>query len=195
VAVARGCGKKATVRRFVFILLYLLIAASELAAKAPQAEIQNLSAVASAQKVTVRFTLDGAFRDGEMVESLQSGLPTSFTYVVEIFHDRPWFDDDIAQARLDVICTFNSVTREYLLNYRRDRKLVRSETFTDLASLERGMTRIEEVDLFDIGKRKPYKLKVRVKADLMRGYLLYVIPWEVSTRWRETRVRQGEAAP
>jgi hypothetical protein len=51
------------------------------------------------------------------------------------------------------------------------------------------MTTIEEKDLFDIGTRKPYKLKVRVKADLMRGWLMYVIPWEVSTPWREVRVR------
>lgn len=189
------CGKKATVRRLQ-VILYLLIATGAAAAKAPVPEIQNLTATAAAQKVSVRFTLDGVFKSGEMVEALQSGLPTSFTYVVEIFRDRPnWFDDEIAQARVEVICTFNSVTREYLLNYRRDRKLVRSETFTDLASLERSMTRIEEVDLFDIGRRKPYKLKVRVKADLMRGWLMYVIPWEVSTRWRETRVKAAEAAP
>ena len=51
------------------------------------------------------------------------------------------------------------------------------------------MTTVEEPDLFDIGRRKPYKLKVRAKADLMRGWLMYVIPWEVSTRWRETRVK------
>jgi hypothetical protein len=88
-----------------------------------------------------------------------------------------------------VICTFNSVTREYLLNYRRDDRLVRSETFSDLAALERGMTNIEETDLFDITGRKAYKLKVRVKADLMRGWVMWVIPWEVSTRWRETRVK------
>jgi hypothetical protein len=54
------------------------------------------------------------------------------------------------------------------------------------------MTSIDEPDLFDVGKRKPYKLKVRVKADLMRGWLAYVIPWEVSTRWRETRVKVAE---
>ena len=53
----------------------------------------------------------------------------------------------------------------------------------------RDMTTIEEADLFEIGNRKPYKLKVRVKADLMRGWLMYVIPWEVSTRWREAWVR------
>ena len=38
-------------------------------------------------------------------------------------------------------------------------------------------------------------VKVRVKADLMRGWLMYVIPWEVSTRWREARVQTVEAAP
>jgi hypothetical protein len=28
-----------------------------------------------------------------------------------------------------------------------------------------------------------------VKADLMRGWLMYVIPWEISTHWRDVRVR------
>ncbi|HEX3071202.1 MAG TPA: hypothetical protein VHX14_21740, partial [Thermoanaerobaculia bacterium] len=94
----------------------------------------------------------------------------------------------IARSRIEVIATFNSLTREYLLNYRRDHKLVRSETFNDLASLEKAMTNIDEPALFDIGKRPPYKIMVRVKADLMRGWLLYFIPWEISTRWKAVRV-------
>lgn len=155
--------------------------------------IESLMATASARKVTVRFTLANAFANDEMIEAIRSGVPTSFTYFVEIFRDRPnWFDDGIAAARIEVICTFNSVTREYLLNYRRNRHLVRSETFSDLAALERAMTSIEEPELFEIGGRKPYKLKVRVKAVLARGWVLYVIPWEVSTRWRETRVQVAE---
>jgi Domain of unknown function (DUF4390) len=173
---------------------YLLLAVSVFLAAgvraAPQPTIENLDATAANGKVSVRFTLDGAFRSTEMVEALRSGLPTSFTYEVEIFRDRPnWFDDSIDRARIEVICTFNSLTREYLLNYRRNRHLVRSETFTDLAALVVRMTTIDEADLFDIGGRKPYKMKVRVKADLMRGWLMYVIPWEVSTRWRERRVK------
>lgn len=163
---------------------------------APKPEIRNLAATATAAKVGVRFSLEDAFKNGEMVEALQSGLPTSFTYVIEIFRDRPnWFDEGVGRARIEVICSFNSVTREYLLNYRRDRRLVRSETYTDLAALVRRMTVVEEPDLFDIGGRKPYKLKVRVKADLMRGWLMYVIPWEVSTPWREKRVKIAEPPP
>jgi hypothetical protein len=175
--------------RASLISLILFLGAS-LAAAPPNPKIENLGATANAGKVSVRFSLTGAFQNGEMVEALRSGLPTSFTYSVEIFRDRPnWFDDSIAKARIEVICTYNSVTREYLLNHRRDKHLVRSETFTDLAELERRMTTIDEADLFDIGDRKPYKLKVRAKADLMRGWLMYVIPWEVSTNWREARVR------
>ncbi|MGZ5433275.1 MAG: DUF4390 domain-containing protein [Thermoanaerobaculia bacterium] len=177
----------------VSLVLSILLLTASLTAAPPNPTIENLAASASDGKVSVHFTLDGAFQNGEMVEALKSGLPTSFTYSIEIFRDRPnWFDDSIAKARLEVICTYNSLTREYLLNYRRDRHLVRSETFTDLAELERKMTTIDEADLFEIGTRKPYKLKVRAKADLMRGWLMYVIPWEMSTKWRETRVKTGE---
>jgi hypothetical protein len=160
------------VHRVSLISLILLLAAS-LQAAPPNPTIENLSATAAAGKVSVRFTLAGAFQNGEMVEALKSGLPTSFTYSIEIFRDRPnWFDDSIATARVEVICTYNSLTREYLLNLRRDKHLVRSETFMDLAELERRMTTVDEADLFDIDGRKAHKLKVRVKADLMRGWLM-----------------------
>lgn len=181
--------------RSLTLILSLWLAVAAAAKDPPKPEIGSLAASAADGRVSVRFTLDGAFQNGELVDALQSGLPTSFTYVIEIFRDRPnWFDQGVGRARVEVICTFNSLTREYLLNYRRDKKLVRSETFTDQAALVRRMTAIDEPDLFAIGQRKPYKLKVRVKADLMRGWLMYVIPWEVSTRWRETRVKV-EAAP
>jgi len=158
-------------------------------------KIENLSAVSVGGHVTVRFNLAAAF-DKRRVDQVEAGAQTIITYVVEIYRDRPnWFDEGISRARIEISAQFNSVTREYLLTYRRDRKLVRSETFTDLASLEKAMTAIDEPNLFDIGSRRPYKVKVRAKADLMRGWLLYFIPWEISTRWKETRVTASEAKP
>ena len=175
-------------RTLVLTLTFALFA-SAAAADEPDPDIRNLSAIANAGAVSVRFNLTNAFADQDLLHALQSGLPTSFSYIVEIFHDRPrWFDEGISRARIEVIATFNSVTREYLLNYRRDRKLVRSETFTDLEALERRMTSIEEPNLFPIGDRRPYKLKVRVKADFGRRFLFYIVPSSNSTRWREVRV-------
>jgi len=176
-----------------FLLGFLLIGLAGAATASPDPHIEDLTAVANGSLVSVHFTMADAFASEETAQALQSGLPTSFTYVVEIFRDRPnWFDEGIGRSRVEVIATFNSVTREYLLNYRRDRRLVHSETFNDITTLQKRMTTIDEPDLFDIGTRAPYKVKVRVKADLRRGWLLYLIPWEVSTRWREVRVKSTE---
>lgn len=173
-------------RSFLFASVFFLLAG---AARAADPTIETLTAKSVNRQVSVRFTMTHAFDREQTIQGLQSGIPTTLTYVVEIFRDRPhWFDEGIARARIEVIATFNSLTREYLLNYRRDHKLIRSETFNDLASLQRAMTTVDEPNLFEIGKRPPYKLKVRVKADLMRGWLLYFIPWEFSTRWNTVRV-------
>jgi len=172
-------------RSLAFSILTLLLATSAVAA---DPNIQNLTAVSVGGHVTVRFDLAGAF-DKRRVDQIASGAQTIITYIVEIFRDRPnWFDEGISRSRIELTAQFNSVTREYLLTYRRDRKLVRSQTFTDLASLEKAMTVIDEPNLFDIGNRRPYKMKVRAKADLMRGWLLYLIPWEISTHWKEIHV-------
>ena len=175
-----------------FLLLYLLPAV----ALAAEPSIENLTASAANGKVSVHLTLANGFDRPETVQALQSGIPTAFTYTVEIYRDRPnWFDEGIGRSHIEIIATFNSVTREYLMNYRRDRRLVRSETFTDLPTLEKRMTTIDEPDLFDIGSRRPYKLRVRAKADFMRDYLLYFIPRDMSTRWRTARVSAPEGKP
>lgn len=181
-------------RPTLFAVSLLLFAA---AGFADDSKIEHLTAAAApGGKVSVHFQLTHAFDREQVLERLQSGVPTTLTYVVEIFRDRPnWFDEGVSRSRIEVIATFNSLTREYLLNYRRDRKLVRSETFSDLAALQHAMTTINEPGLFDVGHRAPYKLKVRAKADLMRGWLLYVIPWQVSTRWSVSRVAVPTAEP
>ena len=167
------------------LILYLLPAA----ALAADPSIDNLTATATGGKVSVHLTLANAFGSPDTIQTLQSGVPTGFTYVIEIYRDRPnWFDEGIDRSRIEVIATFNSVTREYLMNYRRDRKLVRSETFNDLASLEKRMSTIDEPALFDVGGRRAHKLRVRAKADFRREWLLYLIPREMSTRWRDVRV-------
>ena len=83
-------------RASLSFLAFLLTA--PLTAAPPNPTIENLGATANAGKVSVRFRLAGAFENGEMVEALKSGLPTSFTYSIEIFRDRPnWFDEGVAR--------------------------------------------------------------------------------------------------
>ncbi|HVR42581.1 MAG TPA: DUF4390 domain-containing protein [Thermoanaerobaculia bacterium] len=175
------------------LLLLLLAAAPEAAAAEPR--IRDLTAVESEGLVSVEFRLEGAFEAPEIRRAIESGLPTVLTYEVVLIRKYPnWFDARVARSRIEVIATYNSVTREYLLNYRRDRKLVRSEIVPTIEELQRKMATVREADLFSIGDHKPWKLRVRTRAELMRRYVWYIIPWDVATPWEEERVRRRDAA-
>jgi hypothetical protein len=178
-----------------FRLLSILISVIWCVASPAQgAEIERLKAEWNGGQVSVSFELERAFDYEQIRQALQSGLATGFTYHVELIRKRPnWFDSTLDVKTIEVIASLNSVTREYLLNYRRDRRLVRSETLSDFASLQKRMTSIAEEGLLEAGKAAPSKLRVRVRADLLRGYLLYVIPWDVTTSWKEVRVRRQPA--
>jgi hypothetical protein len=158
--------------------------------RTPDPHITALEAVAGTRAVSVRFQLENALVRDEVLQGLRSGLPTGFTYEIELVRSRPnWFDETVARSEIEVIATFNSVTQEYLLNYRRDRRLVRSENVANLAALQQKMTQIREDDLLPIDGFRPRKLIVRARADILRGYLFYVVPWDLSTDWKEVRVQ------
>ncbi len=174
-------------RRFVLLAVLLLLPGF---AASADPEIHQLRAFEKEGKISVTFDLAGAFDLEQLNKALESGLPTGFTYHLELIRARPnWFDRHIDEATLEVVCSYDSRTREYLLNYRRNERLVRSDSFSDIEKLRQRMIAIDERDLFETAGYRPSKLEVRVRADIMRGYLLYVIPWDVSTPWSTTRVR------
>ena len=170
------------------LLLFLLPCVPVLEA----AEIRELSAIERRGRVDVRFELGGGFDLPEIVSAVRSGIPTGFTYQIQLIRKRPnWFDTHVADARIDVVVSFNSLTGEYLLNYRRDRRLVRSEVLSSFDDLVQRMTLVSEPELFGLGGHAPYKLRVRVRAEIIRDWLLYVVPRAVRTDWEETRVESA----
>jgi hypothetical protein len=175
----------------VLSLLFLLLAAP---LRADDPAISQLSGVGRNGRISVSFLLRNGFDSPEIIRNIRSGAQTGFTYRIELYRNRPnWFDQRVGRARIDVICTFDSTTREYIVSYRRNRKLVRSQSFSDFETVKEKMSRIVEEDLFH-RDYKPYKLSVRVRAELIRDYLFYVVPWDVTTAWKEARVRNTEEA-
>lgn len=154
-----------------------------------EARIIDLKGFASGGHVNVSFELENGFERPEIRDALRSGVSTGFTYHFELVRKRPnWFDQRISTATVEVIATYNSLTQEYLLNYRRNRRLIRTEVFTRFDALEREMTVISETHLLPLEGRRPEKVRVRVRADLMQGYLLHIVPWNISTGWEQARV-------
>jgi hypothetical protein len=154
------------------------------------AELRDLQPTVADGQVLVSFQLDGAF-EPEVVDRVESGLPTSFVYQVELLRDRKrWWDDQVAGATLEVVAMYNAVSREYLVNFKRDGKLVESRLARSRADLESAMTHFERVPLFNLADLRvgPHaRLLLKAKAELGSKTWLSFIPVHVDTDWAQSR--------
>ena len=140
------------------------------------------------QRIGVGFNLVDGF-DAELLERIQTGLPSGFVFDIRLLRDRKrWFDVQIDSSRLEVVASYDAVTREYLVNTRQDDELIESRVVRDERELERAMTRFDAVPVFTLegggGRRR---LLIRMRAEIDSAALLFFIPRRVATPWRYSR--------
>lgn len=180
------------VQRSLFLALVVLLA---FPLAADDLEIRDLGAKMADGRISVHFELHGAMDREDVLKNLQSGLPTIFEYEIDLVrYHKNWPDHLLVHTEVEVVATFNSVTREYLVNYRRDGKLVRSETLRDLSDLKSKMTVIDEPRLFDPDDHPVARLKVRARADIGHDVTWFIIPRTIGTGWSACRIARNGAA-
>ena len=105
--------------------LLLLLVVSSAAAQEPR--IENLSVSGQNGRILVSFELLDAL-DDDMLERVQSGLPTEARASPFGSSTRGcwWFNRVIERSNLQVVAMYNAVTREYLVNYKLDGRLIES---------------------------------------------------------------------
>ena len=167
----------------VLLLLLLLLQAGPALAQEPH--IEGLHVTRQNQRILVSFELKDAL-GAEMLERVQSGLPTELAFTLRL--ERPrlfWFDRVFDRSTLQVVAMYNAVTREYLVNYKLDGRLIESRVVTDLAALERAMTLIHSLPAFEVMEEESpvSRLQLTVRADLGSKPFLFLFPNRVDTGW------------
>ena len=139
-------------------------------------------------RVEVSFEMLDGF-DADLLERIQTGLPSGFVYDFRLLRDRKrWFDVEIDSSRLQVVAMYNAVTREYLVNTKQNGRLIKSHVVRDEDELERALTRFEAVPVFTLeGEGGQRRLLVRMRAELDSATFLAFIPRRVATSWIESR--------
>jgi hypothetical protein len=151
------------------------------------AEIGDLEVSVDGNLAHVDFQLRDAF-DAELVERLESGLPTGFTYHLELLRDRQWFDRSLENGKLQVVAMYDAATRGYLVNYKLNGKLVESRMVRELADVERALTDVEELPAFHLDPYpRAWRLLVRVRAVVGSRRVLFLIPARAITDWTPSR--------
>ena len=151
------------------------------------AKISEIKVTLDGERVLASFALQDAF-DHRLSERVDSGLPTSILYQIELDRDRKrWWDQKLRDSTLEVVAMYDAVARAYNVHYKLDDKLIESRTVRDRQTLEEAMTHVERLPVFSVaGLPHEWRLLVKAEAELGSRTLLSLIPVTNSTKWRES---------
>jgi hypothetical protein len=171
-------------RMAVVVLCLLALAAS---AGTDKARIRGLQVAVEGDRVLASFHLQNGF-DQRLARRLESGLPTSILYRLELHRDRKrWYDRRLKANTLEVVAVYDAVARVYNLYSKLDGKLVESRTLRELGEVQEAMTRVGPLPVFTLeGVSGRGRFLVKVQAELGSRTLLSFIPVTVSTDWAES---------
>lgn len=151
-------------------------------------DLSNFQVALDGRRVNASFDLTPGLPD-ELIQRIQSGLPTGLTYQFRLYKDHiRWFDRGLDDASLHVTAMYNAVTRDYLVNYKFDGKLTESRVVRSVNELNQAMTRIRGLTIFTLGSvPTDRRLLVRARADLGSRTIFSFIPTAVTTEWVESK--------
>jgi hypothetical protein len=158
---------------------------------ATPAQIEDLMVEREGERILVSFKLVDAF-DESFLERIESGLPTGFSYQVKLERLRKyWWDNRIHRSELEVIAMYNALTREYLVNFKQDGRLIDSQVKKTRAELERAMTQLHALPFYTVDQPRSGRWVVRVRAELGSKTILLLFPTTRHTDWADSEVFTG----
>jgi len=156
-------------------------------ARAAGPRISPIQVAVDGDRLLAAFALRDGF-DDRLRKRIESGLPTSILYVVELHRDRKrWYDLRLQENTLEVTTMYDAVARAYNVHFKLDGKLIESRTVHDLKAAQEAMTEIGPVPVFQItGLPHEWRLLLKVRAETGSRNLLSLIPVTIGTDWKES---------
>ena len=159
-----------------FLLAFMVVAGVVVRADDPGL---NVTPIARDGRVLVSFELTNAFTS-DVRDAIQSGLPTTFSYELELRRVAPtWFDRTIAAVALTATVRFDNLTRRYQMSRTVDGRVDDARPTEDPDLVRRWMTRFDRVSLSatsTLDANGDYYVRVRAHARTRNTW--FVWPWE-----------------
>ena len=133
-------------------------------------------------RILVSFELTDAFSE-KVLASIRSGLPTTFSYEVELRRAiRFWFDRTVAATTLAASVRYDNLTRRYHLSRTQDGRVEASEVVENEERVRDAMTMFERLPLFSampLEANSEYYLRVSARTRPRGNW--FVWPWSRAT--------------
>lgn len=130
-------------------------------------------------QVLVSFGVKDAFTQG-VEEAIQSGLPTVFSYDVDLRRSASaWLDRTISTARVVATVRFDNLTRRYQVSVVQDGRVEQAHVTDTLDDVRQWATEFTRLPLFNTRMLEPNaEYYIRVRAQMKpRSSMLAALPW------------------
>jgi hypothetical protein len=169
----------------ILALVVLLLPVPQ--ARAQSARISPIKVAVDGDRLLAAFALRDGF-DRRLRGRIESGLPTSILYRIELHRDRKrWYDQRLQENTLEVTARYDAVARVYNVHFKLDDKLVASRTVHDLKAVEEAMTQIGPLPVFQLSGISPrWRLLLKIQGEMGSRTVLSFIPVTISTDWKDS---------
>ena len=127
--------------------------------------------------VLVSFDLSDAFTQ-EMRDTIQSGLPTTFSYEIDLRRGASWLDRTVASTAISATVRFDNLTRRYQLSRSFDGRLEDARPEDAIDAVQGWMTHFDRIPLATTSTLEANgEYYVRVRAHTQPRNAWFVWPW------------------
>jgi hypothetical protein len=169
-------------------IVFFLILIFPLPAFCQKASIQNVQVKRGDGVWKVSFVVENCFTE-KMDEAIQSGIPTTFTFYINLHQKRWWKDRKLASVEFRHTVQYHPIQKVYQIKLGDDSS---SLAASSLGEAKKLMSRVTE---FKIQPSSPFELGIpayfRIKAELdpvrlplhLEYLFFFVSLWDFETDW------------
>jgi hypothetical protein len=143
---------------------------------------QDLSVIPIARdgQVLVSFDLTDAF-SSDVRDAIQSGLPTTFSYDIELRRGAALLDRTVASVAVGASVRFDNLTRRYQISRTVDGRVEDAQPTEDQEAVRRWLTHFERLPLSNTSALEANgEYYVRVRAHTRPRNTWFLWPWDRS---------------
>jgi hypothetical protein len=157
---------------------------------AKQAQIADIIVTNNQDQLLVYFNTKGCFTS-EMNKAILSGIPTTFTFLLEIYKPRSfWPNKKLSAVKLHHTIKYDSLREEFNLTLsERGNQAFPVKEFSKAQEIMADVSNIQMIPLKQLERNNQYQLRIKAELNkvtlpLYLHYILFFVSlWDFETDW------------
>jgi hypothetical protein len=157
------------------LLIFVVLLAAVVHADGPDLKITPIQRDG---KLVVSFELSEGLTP-EVRDAIQSGLPTTFSYEIDLRLRSSLMDRTVASVSMSATVRFDNLTRRYQMSRAIDGRIEDTKSTEDQAAVRQWMTAFERIPIASTAALEPNgEYYVRVRAVSRQRNSWFAWPWD-----------------